>query len=258
MTPSKYAQLRATFGVAEALTACLQEFCELEGPPDAQWGDRPKQMIRAAARGAMVRVVGRAADFGIEYTKQRRVTVSAGEIVAWEFRERSIGGPHTVDFTVQFVEPTAGPGDEVLIMATERLKRHAGSVAIEKACAHPSIARNDTHTRPLTHSLRSGELIFTFSNEFSWMTNKAARLCVGQWPALRPSQGADDTADPYAQYRTGGSVSSPPVGGATRGSELPPPPQAAVSLLRNMRPQDEAGYVSAPRGDVQDDDALAI
>eukprot|EP01047_Picozoa_sp_COSAG01_P048859 COSAG01_NODE_4790_length_4733_cov_15.070674_2_plen_53_part_00 len=41
------------------------------------------------AAHVQVRVVGRAADFGVEYTKQRRVTVGAGDIVAWEYRERS-------------------------------------------------------------------------------------------------------------------------------------------------------------------------
>ena len=35
----------------------IARFSEYEGKPDPQWGDRPFQMIRAAARGAMIRCV---------------------------------------------------------------------------------------------------------------------------------------------------------------------------------------------------------
>ena len=34
--------------------------------------------------------------------------------MAWEFRERSAGGPHTVDFKLEFVEPGMQPGVSAL------------------------------------------------------------------------------------------------------------------------------------------------
>ena len=74
----------------------LTQLCEHVGEAHPQWGDRPAQMVRAAARGAMIRANGRSSDFGVEYTKQRRLNVGANELVAWEFRERSVGGPHTI------------------------------------------------------------------------------------------------------------------------------------------------------------------
>ena len=72
------------------------------------------QMIRAASRGAMIRAHGQRKDFGVEYSSTKRIQVGAGELVAWEFRERSAGGPHTVDFKLEFVEPGMQPGVSAL------------------------------------------------------------------------------------------------------------------------------------------------
>jgi hypothetical protein len=112
-------------------TELLQELAELEIAPDSQWGERPMQMIRAAARGAMIRAHGQRKDFGVEYSAEKRVQVGAGEVVAWEYRERSAGGPHTVDFKLNFLEPGMQPGEEVEILGTERLAKHAGSIVTE-------------------------------------------------------------------------------------------------------------------------------
>ena len=111
-------------------TELLQELAELEIAPDSQWGERPMQskhtssphhnfvfrdgserwrvvaVIRAAARGAMIRAHGQRKDFGVEYSAEKRVQVGAGEVVAWEYRERSAGGPHTVDFKLDFLVRT--------------------------------------------------------------------------------------------------------------------------------------------------------
>ena len=57
----------------------------------------------------MIRAHGQRKDFGVEYSSEKRMPVSAGELVAWEFRERSAGGPHTLDFKLQFVEVGAEP-----------------------------------------------------------------------------------------------------------------------------------------------------
>ena len=99
--------------------------------------------------------------------------------------------PACADFKVEFVEPHMQAGDEELVLPQARLRRHAGSVITENA----------------------GELVFSFDNSFSWMNNKAIRLCLGQWPALHP---------PAPQ------VDAPPVGGA--GSD-----SGAVSMLRSLR-----------------------
>ena len=64
-------------------TELLQELAELDVAPDPQWGERPMQMIRAAARGAMIRAHGQRKDFGVEYSSEKRIPVGAGELVAW-------------------------------------------------------------------------------------------------------------------------------------------------------------------------------
>ena len=48
-----------------------------------------------------------------------------------------------------------------MVLPTDRLRKHTGSVVTE--CA--------------------GELVFTFNNEFSWLTNKSVSLTMGQWPS---------------------------------------------------------------------------
>ena len=57
----------------------------------------------------MIRAHGQRKDFGVEYSSEKRMPVGAGELVAWEFRERSAGGPHTLDFKLEFVEVGAEP-----------------------------------------------------------------------------------------------------------------------------------------------------
>ena len=58
----------------------IQSLSEYEAAADEKWGERPIQMIRAAARGAMIRAHGKRTAFGVEYTKQRRLPVEANEV----------------------------------------------------------------------------------------------------------------------------------------------------------------------------------
>merc|ERR1711969_121729 len=145
----------------------------------------------------MIRAHGQRKDFGVEYTAQKRLQVSADELVAWEFRERSAGGPHTIDFKIEFVEPQMEAGEEVEVLPTERLQRHAGSVVTEAA----------------------GELVFSFNNEFSWVNNKAITLTLGQWPS-----------------RAGAAVHLPePEPEPDFEPEPEPEPRSAAGMLRSMR-----------------------
>ena len=111
------------------------------------------------------------------------------------------------DFKVEFVEPHMQAGDEEPVLPQARLRRHAGSVITENA----------------------GELVFSFDNSFSWMNNKAVRLCLGQWPALRPPAP---------------KVAAPAVGGGVDDDS------GAVSMLRSMRQGGGGGVTAA----VDDDD----
>ena len=197
----------------------LQTLAQLEQPSHSKWGDRPTQMIRAAARGAMIRAHGQRKDFGVEYTAQKRLQVSADELVAWEFRERSAGGPHTIDFKIEFVEPQMEAGEEVEVLPTERLQRHAGSVVTEAA----------------------GELVFSFNNEFSWVNNKAITLTLGQWPSRagaavhlpEPEPEPDFEPEPEPEPRSAAGMlrsmrSAPPPAAPTGGgAAVPPPPTRA-------------------------------
>ena len=118
-----------------------QELAELDVAPDPQWGERPMQMIRAASRGAMIRAHGQRKDFGVEYSSTKRIQVGAGELVAWEFRERSAGGPHTVDFKLEFVEPGMQPGVSAL---SSTLSKRALSLSLSLRfcfCSAPGYAR---------------------------------------------------------------------------------------------------------------------
>eukprot|EP01052_Picozoa_sp_SAG31_P024436 SAG31_NODE_2079_length_6498_cov_3.416159_5_plen_170_part_00 len=90
-------------GIRRHCQVQIQQFAEYEGQPDEKWGERPNQMIRAAARGAMLRAHGKRVTFSVEYTKQRRFPVEEKEVVAWEFKE--ISAAHSIDFKVEFVEP---------------------------------------------------------------------------------------------------------------------------------------------------------
>ena len=99
------------------------------------------QMIRAASRGAMIRAHGQRKDFGVEYSSTKRIQVGAGELVAWEFRERSAGGPHTVDFKLEFVEPGMQPGVSAL---SSTLSPNALSLSLRFCfcfCSAPGYAR---------------------------------------------------------------------------------------------------------------------
>ena len=88
-------------------------------------------------------------------------------------------------------------GEEVEVLPTERLQRHAGSVVTEAA----------------------GELVFSFNNEFSWVNNKAITLTLGQWP-----------------LRAGAAVHLPePEPEPDFEPEPEPEPRSAAGMLRSMR-----------------------
>ena len=114
------------------------------------------QMIRAASRGAMIRAHGQRKDFGVEYSSTKRIQVGAGELVAWEFRERSAGGPHTVDFKLEFVEPGMQPGVSAL---SSTLSPNALSLSLSpfllllcsRLCPVPSCPFSRDHCAAITH-----------------------------------------------------------------------------------------------------------
>eukprot|EP01052_Picozoa_sp_SAG31_P024435 SAG31_NODE_2079_length_6498_cov_3.416159_4_plen_137_part_00 len=77
-------------------------------------------------------------------------------------------------------------GEEKLVMPTERLRKHTGSVVTEYA----------------------GELVFTFNNEFSWLTNKKIALTVGQWASKTRSDdaGAGVAIAPITPHKSGSTA----------------------------------------------------
>lgn len=77
-------------------------------------------------------------------------------------------------------------GEEKTVMSTERLRKHTGSVVTEYA----------------------GELVFTFDNEFSWLTNKKIALTVGQWASKTRSDdgGAGVAIAPITPQKSGSTA----------------------------------------------------
>jgi hypothetical protein len=69
------------------------------------------------------------------------------DVVEWEWREMS---GHGVDLSVWFSTPKAKPGDETQLQSKVRLRAGGGRYT----------------------AARNGELVFEFSNEFSWTLNK--------------------------------------------------------------------------------------
>ena len=67
-----------------------------------------------------------------------------------------------------WLQPGMVAGEEQTVLAAERLRVHRGSAVTDAA----------------------GELVFTFNNEFSWLTNKQVTLTMGQWPSKLRDAGA--------------------------------------------------------------------
>lgn len=107
----------------------LKQHAEFRCPEHPKWKMRPQEMVRSAACSAVVRAVGKRADFAMQYTKQRRIPVVANEIVGWVWHEKL---QHSVDFHVVFVEPTMNVGEEVEVLQMRRRRNHSGSVVAAK------------------------------------------------------------------------------------------------------------------------------
>ena len=124
----------ATAGEAFALSVrsimlpMLKWHAEYTCAPHEKWGDRPQDLVRGAARGAVVRAQGRRDEFTVEHQKQRRVPVTQNDIVSWVWREKL---DHSIDFKVVFVEVGMEAGDEIVVLETKRCRRHSGSVVAD-------------------------------------------------------------------------------------------------------------------------------
>eukprot|EP01043_Picozoa_sp_COSAG02_P030474 COSAG02_NODE_1946_length_10302_cov_13.656768_2_plen_887_part_00 len=116
--------------------------------------------------------------------QQRRVRVLAGDKVGWSIREQD---GHTIEFAVSFAAVGAAPGDEAAVVPKVRRDGHVGSyVAPER-----------------------GEVVLSFSNEFSYFTDKSvitdlhrfrpsARLHAAATPTRGPALSSDHGISPEA------------------------------------------------------------
>lgn len=230
-----------SLAVRSIMLPMLKQLAEFVTTPHEKWGDRPQQLVRGAARGAIVRAQGRRDEFSVEYQKQRRVPVAANDIVAWVWREKL---DHTVDFTVVFVEPHMTAGEEVTVVDTKRTRKNSGSVVAESA----------------------GEVVFMYSNEFSWLNNKIVAMATAVWragaaledvilpeaPSLPLSTPALAAAEPEPELEVinvpntlghGGDGDVPEAAGAAAESMAAPPPiaapttpdRSAIAILRCVR-----------------------
>ena len=139
-------------------------------------------------------------------------------------------------------DKTINAQEEIEILETDRLAKHAGSIVTEaevrkrfcptafhiKTIILPRQAR-DRHKEQTTHSKKhtpsiyatKGELVFSFNNEFSWVNNKAISLTTGQWPSRQ--------GQPPVHYGAGGG------GGFEPEPEPEPSGRSAAGLLRSLR-----------------------
>ena len=137
-----------SLAVRSIMLPMLKWHAEYTCEPHEKWGDRPQDLVRGAARGAVVRAQGRRDEFSVEHQKQRRVPVTAKDIVSWVWREKL---DHSIDFKVMFVEPQMEAGEELEVLvsllflplclrsvaerrgvqANKRCRKHSGSVVAD-------------------------------------------------------------------------------------------------------------------------------
>ena len=127
-----------SLSVRSIMLPMLKWHAEYNCEPHAKWGDRPQDLVRGAARGAVVRAQGRRIEITVTHQKQRRVPVTRDDIVSWVWREKL---DHSIDFKVVFVEERMQPGDEIVVLDTKRCRRHSGSVLADATGGAPARSR---------------------------------------------------------------------------------------------------------------------
>ncbi len=127
-----------SLSVRSIMLPMLKWHAEYNCEPHAKWGDRPQDLVRGAARGAVVRAQGRRIEIAVAHQKQKRVPVDRDDIVSWVWREKL---DHSIDFKVVFVEPRMQPGDEIVVLDTKRCRRHSGSVLADATGGAPARSR---------------------------------------------------------------------------------------------------------------------
>ncbi len=127
-----------SLSVRSIMLPMLKWHAEYNCEPHAKWGDRPQDLVRGAARGAVVRAQGLRIEIAVAHQKQKRVPVDRDDIVSWVWREKL---DHSIDFKVVFVEERMQPGDEIVVLDTKRCRRHSGSVLADATGGAPARSR---------------------------------------------------------------------------------------------------------------------
>ena len=109
--------------------------------------DTEMKAISDLAFRVLLRAEGHRSRHYFAYNEQRRIVLVSADIVEWEWREM---GGHGVDLSVWFSPPNSKPGEETQLQSKVRLRAGGGRYTAAK----------------------DGELVFEFSNEFSWTLNK--------------------------------------------------------------------------------------